>query len=175
MHISVAKKLFENVKGTSFVGLDTKVILPRLKRDEAVQPGVVTKVTTGSTVMVFAQVNPTAYSDQVKRRMVKEGLDPDNWEVGPLSYGGWMGKTPFIVHTKKGDTEPTYYLRVHFVHTGTNEFFLDGKPIAKADIVDTSAPKKEGKQGGQSDKVIPRNYKLDSIDKIRIDGAEYIV
>ena len=175
MHISVARKIFENVNGTCFVGLDTKTILTRLKRDEAVQPGVITKETTGSTVMVFAQEERTAYSNQVKSRMVKEGLDPTSWEGGPLPHGKWLDDTVFIVHTKKGDTEPTYYLRVHFVHPGKSVYFLNGKPIAKADIVDTSAPKKEGGQGGQDDKVIPRNYKLDSIEKIRIDKTEYVV
>lgn len=175
MHISVARKLFENVRGTCFAGIDTETTVPRLKRDEAVQPGVITKVTTGSVVMVFAQEERTAYSAQVKRRMEKEGLDPDSWEGGPLSYGEWVDDTVFIKHTKKGDAEPTYYLRVHFVRAGTNEYFLDGKPIAKADIVDTSAPKKEGVQGGQEEKVVPRNYKLDSIKNIRIDGTEYTV
>ncbi len=177
MHISVAQKLFENVSGTRFAGIDTTVVVNRLKRDEAVQPGVITKVTNGSVVMVFAQADPTAFNDQVLRRMEKEGLNPADFKVGPLSYGEWMGNSPFIVHTKAGETEPTYYLRTHFVKAGTNEFFLDGKPIAKTDIVDTSAPKKPSKQAklGIKDEVIPRNYKLDSLDKIRIDGVEFVV
>ncbi len=175
MHISVAKKLFDNVRGTCFVGLDTETVVSRLKRDEAVQPGIITKVTTGSTVMVFAQDDPTAYSVQVKRRMEAEGMNPDNWTVGPLAYGAHVPNSPFIVHTKKGETVPTFYLRVHFVRAGTSEYFLNGNPIAKSAIVDTSAPKKEGVQGGQDDKVVPRNYKLESMTAIRIDGADYKV
>ena len=175
MHINVAKKLLENVRGTSFAGIDTETVVPRLKRDEAVQDGELTKVVTGSTVMIFAQEERTAYSNQVKRRMVKEGLNPDSWEGGPLAYGEWLGDTCFIKHTKKGETEPTYYLRVHFVRAGSVQYFLDGNPIKKENIVDTSAPKKEGEQGGQNEKVIPRNYKLDSIKAIRIDGTEYQV
>lgn len=175
MHINVAKKLFENVRGTGFAGIDALTIEPRLKRDEAVQPGVVTKKLTGATVMIFAQEDHTAFSVQVKRRMEKEGLDPDSWESGPLLYGEWIDDTMFIVHTKKGATEPTYYLRVHFVNSGKVEHFLDGKPIAKADIVNTSAPKSKGGQGGQADQIQVRNYKLDSITAIRIDGTEYKV
>lgn len=172
MHINVAKKLFENVKGTSFAGIDSLTEVPLTGGKANPQKGRVTKRTTGSTVMVFAQEERTAYSAQVKRRMEKEGLDPASWEGGPLPYGEWVDNTVFIVHTKKGDTEPTHYLRVHFVHAGKSEYLLDGKPIDKIDIIGLPKPK-PGKQGGQSDKVIPRNYKLDSITAIRIDGTEY--
>ena len=173
MHINVAKKLFENVRGTGFAGIDALTIEPRLKRDEAVQPGVVTKKLTGATVMIFAQEDHTAFSVQVKRRMEKEGLDPDSWEGGPLLYGDWIDDTMFIVHTKKGATEPTYYLRVHFVNAGKVEHFLNGKPINKADIINTAAPKNNSSQGGLLNKIQVRNYKLDSITAIRIDGTEY--
>ena len=173
MHINVAKKIFDNVKGTCFVGIDSLTTIKRLKRDEAVQAGVVTKATTGSTVMVFAQEDHTAFSVQVKRRMEAEGIDPNSWEGGPLPWGEWVDDTMFIVHTKKGDETATHYLRVHFVKAGKSTYFLDGEPIDKADVVDTSAPKKESDQGGQADKVIPRNYKLDSITAIRIDKTEY--
>lgn len=175
MDLATAQNIFQNVKGTCFVGMDTETEVSRLKRDEAVQPGKVTKQTTGSVVMVFVQEDHTAYSAQVKRRMAAEGLDPDSWEGGPLPYGEWMGSSMFISHTPKNTGKLTHYVRTHFVRAGTSEYFLDGKPISKADIVDTSAPKKPGKQGGQDDKVIPRNYKLDSIRKIRIDGAEHTV
>ena len=173
MHINVAKKLLENVRGTCFAGIDTETVVPRLKRDEAVQPGKLTKVVTGSNVMIFAQEERTAYSNQVKRRMEKEGLDPNSWEGGPLPWGEWVDDTVFIKHTKKGETEPKFYLRVHFIKAGTVQYFLDGIAIDKADIVDTSAPKKEGEQGGQQEKVIPRNYGLNGIKAIRIDNTEY--
>ena len=177
MDLATAQVIFENVRGTRFVGIDTLTVESRLKRDEAVQPGKLTKRTTGSVVMVFAQKDPTAFNNQVLRRMEKEGLDPTEFKVGPLSYGEWMEDSPFIVYTKKGDTEPTYYLRTHFVKAGASEYFLDGKPINKNKIVDTSAPKTPSKQArlGITDEVIPRNFKLDSLTAIRIDGAEYIV
>ena len=177
MHISVAKKIFENVSGTCFVGLDTTIVVNRLVRDQKVQPGVHTKETTGSLVMVFAQKDPTAFNVQVLRQMEKEGLNPDDFEAGEMSYGHWMPKTVFIEHTKKGDTEPTHYLRVHFVRNGKSKHFLDGVPVDLNDIVDTSAPPTPSKQDklGIKDKVIPRNYKLASIDRIRIDGTEYVV
>lgn len=183
MKLSVAQTIFENVQGTRICGIDSDIKVSRLVRDTKVQPGVLRKVTKGSVVMVFAQDDPTAYSNQVKSRMEKEGIDPASWEGGPLPYGEWMDNSPFIKYTKikKGEDdglisqETTYYVRVHFIKAGTSEYFLDGVSIAKSAIVDTSAPKKEGKQGGQNDKVIPRNYKLDSLTAIRIDGAEFIV
>lgn len=175
MDISVAQLIFQNVSGTRFVGMDTETDVSRLKRDEAVQPGKVTKRTTGAVVMVFAQDERSAYSNQVKRRMEAEGIDPNTWEAGELPYGEWMGSSVFISHTPKNTGKLTHYLRTHFVKSGTSEYFLDGVAIAKNDIVDTSAPKKEGTQGGQDVKVIPRNFKLDSIRKIRIDGNELTV
>lgn len=174
MDLALAQTIFENVRGTRFVGIDalTEVALTGGKKNP--MKGRVTKRTTGATVMVFAQAERAAYSDQVKRRMEKEGLDPTSWDSKPLSYGHWMDDSVFIEHTKKGDTVPTHYLRVHFVHAGTSEYLLDGKPIKKSDIEGLPV-RKEGAQGGQDDKVIPRNYKLDSLTAIRIDGSEFIV
>jgi len=175
MDLATAQVIFENVRGTRFVGIDALTDVALMGGKKNPMKGRVTKRTTGATVMVFAQAERGAYSAQVKRRMEKEGLDPTSWDSKPLSYGHWMDDSVFIEHTKKDDDAPTHYLRVHFVHAGTSEYFLDGKPIKKSDIEGLPVRKDNGKQGGQEEKVIPRNYKLDSLTSIRIDGSEFIV
>lgn len=174
MDLTLAQTIFENVRGTRFVGIDalTPVSLTGGKKNP--MKGRVMKKLTGATVMVFAQADHSAYSDQVKRRMEKEGLDPTSWDSGKLPWGEWMGDSMFISHTPNGTDVEKYYLRVHFVNAGKSEYLLDGKPIKKSDIEGLPV-RKEGKQGGQDDKVIPRNYWLGNIKAVRIDGAEFIV
>ncbi len=169
---ATALNIFASVSGTRFIGINSRTQVPLTGGKKNPHMGRVIKVTTGSNVMVFAQAERSAYSAQVKRRMEAEGLDPTSWDSKPLPFGEWVDDTVFITHTKKGDTEPTFYLRVHFVHPGKSEYLLDGNPIAKADIIGMPE-RNEGTQGGQTEKVIPRNYKLANITEIRVDGATH--
>jgi len=52
---------------------------------------------------------------------------------------------------------------------GETTYFLDGKEIAKKDIIGLPE-KKEGDQGGLKDKVIIRTFALDSIIGVRKAG-----
>jgi len=58
---------------------------------------------------------------------------------------------------------------------GNISFLLDGKPIAKEEIIGLKENKANGKQGGLKEemKVIVRTFKLSSITRITINGVRY--
>jgi len=166
LDINVAKKLFDQVNGGSFVGIDTETAVTLKGGKGNPQQGRITKLGTGASVMVFQNKATNAYKNMVERRLSAEGKDPASFKLSPRVWGTRIPETPFIEH--KG----AYYLEVIFLQAGTSEFLQDGKPIAKEDIVGLPTPK-EGAQGGLDNKVVIRTFKLDSIRAIRIDQTEY--
>jgi hypothetical protein len=164
-------KIFDNVNGASFVGIDTLTEVPLLGGKKNEMQGRVTKRTVGNQVMVFQNKSSSSYGDMVQRRLLAEGKDPASFELQPRTWGERIPETPFISHTKDGDT--TFYLEVIFLRPGTSTYLLDGKPINKADIVGLKPESAGGEQGGLDNKVIIRSFKLTSIEAVRIDGMEY--
>ena len=160
------REIMASVNGASFVGIDTATI-PKLKGGEKnPMQGRVTKINMGSNVMVFQNKNTNGYDNMVKRRLQKEGKNPDSFSLSPRKWGVRETGTPFVEH--KGEL----YLEVIFLKSGTVSYELDGETIAKSDIVGL-AEKKEGEQGGLSDKVPVRTFKVGSISAIRINNTMY--
>jgi hypothetical protein len=172
MLLEQAQEIFANVRGASFVGVDFETVEPLTGGRKNAMQGRVTKRTINTTVQVFQNRNSSSYGDMVQRRLEREGKDPANFELQPRSWGTRIPNTPFIEHVKDGVTK--HYLEVIFVRAGQSTYFLDGQPIAKADIVGLKVPTvKEEAQGGLEAKVIIRTFSLDSITAIRLDGNEY--
>lgn len=166
--LNVAQKLLDRVNGSSFVGIDTEVIVPLTGGRGNPHQGRITKRTTGSSVMVFQNKKTNGYDAMVRRRLTKEGKDPNSFELGPRPWGRRIPNTPFVEHNGR------HYLEVIFLSSGASEYFLDGESIDKNDIQGFKPPA-EGMQGGLTNKVIIRTYALDSIRAIRIDNTEYKV
>ena len=167
-------KIFADVNGSSFVGIDTHTDVPLTGGRKNPQQGRVTKRTVGNSVMVFQNRTSSSYGDMVQRRMVKEGLDPATFELKPRAWGERIPESPFISHLK--DDKMNFYLEVIFLKPGQSSYFLDGQPIAKKDIIGLKEVEEDpNSQGGISNKVIIRSFKLTSIERVRIDGMEYIL
>jgi len=166
LSFETATKLFESVNGSTFIGLDTetKVHLKGGKKNP--HKDRITKRTT-SNVMVFQNKKSNAYKNMVERRLIAEGKDPSSFELQPRRWGKRIPNTPFIKHNGE------YYLEVIFLNSTKSEYFLDGNPIHKKDIIDLPTHK-EGKQGDLDDKVIIRTYKLSSIKALRMNNNSYI-
>lgn len=107
----------------------------------------------------------------VKRRLEKEGKNPDSFQLSPRKWGERVPNTPFITHTPKGQTVEKVYLEVIFLKGGESKFYVDGKLTAREDI--PGIAEGEAEQGGLENKVIIRTFSLESIRSVRIDGTEY--
>lgn len=166
MNFGTATAALGDLEAGTFVGIDmlTDVKLKGGKKNP--MQGRVTKLVTGATVMCFANGKSNAYNNMVKRRLIEEGKDAADFELGPRAWGERIKGTPFITH--KGNV----YLEVIFMNSGKTQYFLDGKPIAPADIEGLEKPR-EGTQGGLENKVIIRTPQLSSIMAMRVNGQEY--
>lgn len=126
------------------------------------QQGRITKEMKGGNVMFFCNINNNSYNDMVKRRLVKEGKDPESFVLGKRAWGERVPNTPFVLH--KGEL----YVEVIFLHSPKQvTYMLDGKPVPKWCVWGLEE-KEEGNQGGLDNKVIIRTYKLSSINRIKM-------
>lgn len=159
-----------NINGASFVGLDTHTDVTLTGGKKNPMQGRVTKKMVGATVMSFQNKNFSAYEAMVKRRLVAEQKDPQDFKLGDRAWGTRVPNMPIVEHFKDGDTK--YYLEVIFLTPGAVSYYLDGAPIKAADIVGLPVVK-GGEQGGLEDKVILRTFAADSITELRIDGQAF--
>lgn len=160
----------QSVTGMSFIGLDTltEVTLKGGKKNP--MQGRVRKQTLGANIMAFSNKNVNGYEAMIERRLIAEGKDPASFVLGERKWGMRLPDMPIITHEKDGVTK--FYLEVIFLYPGKSTYFLDGKPIPKADIegLNDSEP---GEQGGLENKVIIRTFAAESIIALRIDGKEF--
>jgi hypothetical protein len=117
--------------------------------------------------MVFQNKKVNGYENMVRRRLVKEGKNPDTFELKPRAWGHRLAGAPFVEHKGK------YYVEVIFLHKGDTEYLLDGGVVSKNDIQGMPGSKEEAYQGGVDEKVIIRTYAADSIKGITIDQEHY--
>ena len=167
--------LVSKVRGTTFAGLttETKVALKGGKKNP--MQGRVTKVTEDSNVIIYSNSETSGYGEMVKRRMLKEGKDPSEFQIKPRAWGTRIGKSPFITHKDK------YYFECIFVNPGKTTYYLDGEEIDKSEIEGFPEPKEPTKEKTEEkavsnndleDKVIIRTYALESIKAIKLKNEE---
>lgn len=160
---NLAKLFTENVNGTTFISISTETV-PRLKGGKKNSfIGRTTKVMTGANVMVFQNKSINGYDAMVRRRLEKEGKDPQSFELSPRTWGERIPNTPFVEH--KGN----YYLEVIFLTSGEVHYEVDGVKTPANKIEGLNDEKQEGRQGGLNDKVIIRTFKIDSIKSVTIN------
>lgn len=168
MSTNIANLLTEHVNGSTFIGINTTTTA-RLKGGKG-NPfkDRITKVNVGSNVMVFQNKTTNAYDNMVKRRLKKEGKSADSFSLSPRTWGTRIAGTPFVKHKEN------FYVEVIFLSNGHSHYEVDG---VKSDIqpewnLATTKPDTNS-QGGLSDKVIIRTFKVASITSITIDGNTY--
>lgn len=168
MKFEQIEDVLRSFNGCTFASIDatTNVTLAGGKKNEL--QGRVTKTTANSQVILFSNTNSSGYENMVKRRLEEEGKNPDDFTSGPLPWGEWVKGTPFIKHKDK------MYLRVVFNKAGTTTYYVDGVPTPKEDIEGLKEKPESSGQGGLENKVIPRNYVLESIDAIRVLGENIV-
>lgn len=121
------------------------------------------------------------YEAAVNRMLTKEGKEA-SFEASPLKWGTPVDGTPFLIHTKKGNTAPTIYLRTRVLHSNMKEFYLDGKFVDSIPLLEqikSFIPAKSESYQHQGvsaeNEVVVRTFKMESIKAIVMKGETYIV
>lgn len=157
------------MKGASIGSIDSETIPALTGGKKNPMKGKVTKVAKKQNVMFFCNSNNNSYNDMVKRRLVKEGKNPETFVLGKRPWGTRLPDTPFIEH--KGNL----YVEVIFLQSPKDVvYFLDGAPIAKSDIQGLPVDKPSTGQGGLDDKVVLRTFKLSSIKALKMGELSVI-
>lgn len=177
MDYATAEKAFGDISGATFVGMDTLTVVKLKGGRKNPFQGRLAKRMTGANVMVFGDVNSSAYVNMVRRRLAEEGKDPEDYQPQPLTWGQRIPGTAFIEHLG------SHYVAVIFLRSGKIEYLLDGQTIDLTvpplgvenwlEIPERSF--NPNGQGGLSEdkRVIPRCYKLASVIEARTDGQVY--
>lgn len=172
MEKSICDALLQDLRGASFIGIDT-VTNVKLKGGKSCPIQNVKKHTAGNRVMIFDKGGENGgYARMVRRRLDNEpGMNAESFELSPRAWGTRVDGTPYVEH--KG----AYYLEVIFIKPGEITYTANGAPISKAELepyLPTVTVNEEG-QGGLNDTdnmVIIRTFKLDSIIGMRAFGQE---
>jgi hypothetical protein len=163
MSISTLLAALAEISGGTFIGLDTTTVPVLTGGKKNTMQGRVKKIVNGSSVMTFSNQNSNGYSNMVARRLADEGKDPESFTLSPRKWGQRVPNMPVVEHKGKR------YLEVIFLKAGTVSYTLDNQPIDKADIEGLKTSP-EGNQGGLDNKVIIRDYNLESLNTVRING-----
>lgn len=164
--------ILKDVNGASFITIETntdvklnKTIETDEGREANPHHGRVTK-RAAATVMVFQNKTINGYEAMVKRRLVAEGKDPTSFQLGERKWGTRVPNLPIVEHNGQ------YYLEVIYLKPGASQLLLDGKPVDKSEI--QGWPKSTpADQGGLSNKVTIRTFKVSNITAITINGKTH--
>jgi len=171
MKFETLKEILEkNLNGAGFIGLvaQTPVKLKGGKKNP--QQGRIYKVIKNGNCILFQNKQKNGYSNMIRRRLEKEGIDPDNFKLGKRPWGKRLPNLPIVEH--KGN----YYLEAIFNQAPKVEYLIKDengfRPISKDEIIGLPETKKAGKQGGLSDKnkVVIRTFKVDNIKELHFNG-----
>ena len=153
--------MLKDLSGNTFIGLTTETTPKLTGGMKNPQQGRVTKRVV-SSVQIFTNQNVNAYRNKRNKNREAAGNDTP-FELSPRAWGERIANTPFVTH--KGND----YLEVIFNSVISTEFFLDGKSIEKDSI--QGLPK--SRPAAETDDVVIRTYKLESIQELRAFGEEF--
>jgi len=161
------RKIMDAVNGATFISIDTSTNVKLRGGRHNLLQGRVRKVTVGSNVMVFQNKEKSGYGEMVKRRLGKEGKDPESFTVGPRTWGTRLEGIPFVEYKEK------HYLEVIFLNKGTTHYEVDGVVTPKDQIEGIPESKPESSQGGLENKVIIRTFEISSITSVTINKQKF--
>lgn len=176
------REILATINGTSFIGLDTVTteVLPGGKGNPL--QGRVKKHTTGITAMLFQNKFCNGYEQMVKRRLIAEGKDSEEYTLGPRAWGTRLEGLPIVEHKGK------HYLEVIVQGHPSTHYTVDGEPVVKdkdgegnpilqsttgAFLTKLKPAQAGGEQGGLEDKVIIRTYGIENVTELRANKQVY--
>lgn len=159
--------LMRKVNGATFISITTCTEPPLRRAKTNPLIGRVHKITVDSSVMVFQNKSINGYEAMVHRRLINEGKDPDSFILSPRQWGTRIANLPFVEH--KGH----HYLEVIFLRPGNTFYTIDGIRHEPNDIDGLILDRFEPEQGGLTNKVVVRTFKIDSLVSITINKKTY--
>jgi len=163
MKLEQIKSILESVSGCTFSSFDATTVPVLTGGKSNPHQGNITKVTKNNRVILFATTNTNGYENMINKLLGAEGKTP-NFSVGVLPWGERVANLPLISHNGK------FYLQAVFLNAGTSEYFLNGKPIDKADVIGLKSDNPGKAQGLDEHAVFIRTFALENIDAIRLMG-----
>ena len=108
------------------------------------------------------------YENAVNNQREREGKEPD-FEAEPRSWGVRIPKHPFVIHKGK------LYLEAKIQKSLGHKYKLNGKEISEEIIQRYLRKKTEGSRQKLETPVKLRDYSIDNIISIIMDGEQYVV
>lgn len=162
------RKILEAVHGASFITISTSTEPELLGGKKNPFKGITKKIMNDANVMVFQNKTVNGYEAMVHRRLVKEGKNPESFQLGARAWGERIPNLPIVEHNGQ------HYLEVIFLSTGKVHYEVNGQPMDPNRIEGLKTDKEEGQQGGLSDKVIIRTFKLSSVTEMTVNKQTFI-
>lgn len=164
---NIKQIIADNLNGLTFVGLDTETTVKLKGGKKNILQGRVTKRTTGISARIAQNMHTNAYVNSVRKGLEQEGKSADDFQLSPRKWGVRIDNTPFI------ENKGQYYLEVDIQSAGVTEVLLDGQPTDKSTIEGYPSARVQAKQGGLDNKIILRDFKVESITTIRINKQQF--
>ena len=153
--------------GASFINFDA-ITVPVLTGGKSnPMQGRVTKVTRGVNALIASNSNTNTYQNMVNNALEKSGI-AGTFEPHERKWGERIKGTALVSHKGKE------YLEAIVTKGGTVEYFLDGAPIDRENIVglkESAAPKSQTSCGLSEEKaIVVRDYDLANITRLATFG-----
>ena len=164
MRVAKLENVLRNHKGNGFAHIITRTI-PAMRKTGNPFHGNVFKIADVNIQAGFEYIN------SVNNQLAREGKTPDA-EAKPRKWGQRIKGTPLVEHTNKAGV---YRLYLEAKCESVNSVRYEdgeGNAIDKADIAEwlQERPAKSSTQANVDKEIILRDYALDSIEWIAIDG-----
>ena len=164
LRVAKLETVLRNVKGNGFAHLVAKTV-PAMRKTGNPFYGNVFKVTDVQVQAGFHYIN------SVNNQLTREGKTADA-EAKPRKWGQRIKGTPLVEHTNKAG-EHRLYLEAKCEKVNSVKYVDgEGNAIDKADLAEwlQDRPAKSSTQANVDKEIILRDYALDSIEWIAIDG-----
>jgi hypothetical protein len=161
--IAVAKlsEVLKRIRGATAVSLVVETSPELIKPKSNPLFGRLTKLSYLNGMIGFN------YESSVNRQQGREGGDMD-FEAMPRKWGTRIAGSPFVEYKGK------LYLETKVQKVYGTKYILDGKEVTKDEIKKWLRPKpEEGARQGVENPVVLRDFSLESIREIRVDGEVF--
>ena len=165
LRVAKLENVLRNHKGNGFAHLIAKTVPRWAKAKKHPFHGNVFKVADVNILAGFEYIN------SVNNQLEREGKEP-NAVAKPRKWGQRIKGTPLVEHTNKAG-EYRLYLEAKCQSVNSVEYVdAQGNAIDKADLREWTEKKsaKSSTQANVDKEIILRDYALDSIEWIAIDG-----